>query len=101
MCLSPNWKGKNKVNSENIKINNLNIQEVKEAESYKHLGINENISSDGKTKKERVLTEYFKEFAKFGPVNSLGIINSYLIMHLQSCIDTNFWTARLDNRWNW
>ena len=60
MCLSPNRKGKIKVNSENIKINNLNIQQVKEGESYKYLGIDENISFDGITNKEGVLTEYFK-----------------------------------------
>ena len=32
---------------------------VKEGESYNYLGIDENISFDGTTNKERVLTEYF------------------------------------------
>ena len=31
-------RGRIKVNSENIKINNLNIQQVKAGESYKYLG---------------------------------------------------------------
>ena len=57
-------RGRIKVNSENIKINNLNIQQVKEGESYKYLGIDENISFDGTTNKERVLTEYFKRVRK-------------------------------------
>ena len=46
--------------SENSKINNLNIQQVKEGESYKYFGIDEIISFDGTTNKERVLSEYFK-----------------------------------------
>ena len=53
-----------KVNSENIKINNLNIQQVKEDKSYKYLGIDENISFDSTTNKERVLTEYFTRVYK-------------------------------------
>ena len=53
-------RGRIKVNSENIKINNLNIQQVKEGELYKYLWINENISFDGTTNKETVLTEYSK-----------------------------------------
>ena len=53
-------RGRIKVNSENIKINNLHIQQVKEGELYKYLWINENISLDGTTNKETVLTEYSK-----------------------------------------
>ena len=41
----------------NVKINNFNIQQVKEGES--NLGMNENISFDDTTNKERVLTEYY------------------------------------------
>ena len=41
-----------KVNSENLKINNLNIQQVKEGESYKYLRTDENISFDSKKKKQ-------------------------------------------------
>ena len=77
-------RGGIKVNSENIKINNLSIQQVKEGESYKCLGIDENISFDGTTNKETVLTtNILKGFVKSGPVSCLGTINSYLIMHLQ------------------
>ena len=57
-------RGRIKVNSENIKINNLNIQQVKEVEFYKYLRIDENISFDSTTNKERVLTEYFKRVCK-------------------------------------
>ena len=57
-------RGRIKVNSENTKINNLNIQQVKEGESCKCLRIDENISFDGTTNKERVLTEYFKRVRK-------------------------------------
>ena len=57
-------RGRIKVNSENIKINNLNIQQVKEGEFYKYLRIDENISFDSTTNKERVLTEYFKRVCK-------------------------------------
>ena len=57
-------RGRIKVNSENIKINNLNIQQVKEGEFYKYLRIDENISFDSTTNKERVLTEYFKSICK-------------------------------------
>ena len=37
--------------------NYLNIQQINEGESYKYLGIDENISFDGTIKKKRVLTE--------------------------------------------
>ena len=57
-------RGRVKVNSENIKINNLNVQQVKEGESYKYLGIDENISFDVTTNKGRVLNEYFKRVRK-------------------------------------
>ena len=57
-------RGRIKVNSGNVNINNLNIQQVNKGESYKYLGIDENISFDGTTNKERVLTEYFKRVCK-------------------------------------
>ena len=57
-------RGRIKVNSGNINIKNLNIQQVNKGESYKYLGIDENISFDGTTNKERVLTEYFKRVRK-------------------------------------
>ena len=44
-------KGRIKVNSENIKINDLNIQQVKEGESYKYLEVDENIPLDTATNK--------------------------------------------------
>ena len=50
-------RGPIKVNFENVKINNFNIQQVKEGES--NLGMNENISFDDPTNKERVLTEHY------------------------------------------
>lgn len=50
-------RGPIKVNFENVKIYNFNIQQVKEGES--NLGMNENISFDDTTNKERVLTEYY------------------------------------------
>ena len=57
-------RGRIKVNSENINIGNLDIEQVKGGESYKYLGIDENISFDGTTNKERVLTKYFKRARK-------------------------------------
>ena len=70
-----------KVNSENIKINNLNIQQVKEDESYKYPGIDENISFDDTTNKEKVLTEYFKRVCKIWS-SELSGYNKF-ISHLQ------------------
>ena len=57
-------RGKRNVNSKNIKINNLNIQQVKEGELYRYLGKDENISFDSAPNKERVPNEYYKQRLK-------------------------------------
>ena len=90
-------RGRIKVNSGNININNLNIQQVNKGESYKYLGIDENISFDGTTNKERVLTEYFKRVCKIWSSELSGYNKFISLCICSSCIDTNFWTARLDN----
>ena len=57
-------RGRIKVISQNIKINNLNIQQVKKGESCKYLGIDENISFNDTENKEGLLTKYFKRVRK-------------------------------------
>ena len=57
-------KGKNITSDELLKINQLNIQPVKEGDSYRYLGIDENISYAGPVNKERISSEYFKRIKK-------------------------------------
>ena len=80
-------RGRIKVNSEN----NLNIQQVKEGESYKYLGIDENISFDGTTNMERVLTQYFKRVCKIWSSGLSGYKKIHILQCICSyCTDTNF-----------
>ena len=51
-------------NTEDLKINNLNINPIKDKGTYKYLGIDENISYVGTVKKERVMTEYITRVKK-------------------------------------
>ena len=63
------------INSEaHLKINNLKIKPIKEEETYKHLGQDENITCSGPVNKERVSSEYFKR-----------------ICFCRTCSDTYFW----------
>ena len=63
MCIptSRKWKVKN---TENLKINNLNIKPIKNSDTYKYLGIGENISYVGTVNKETGMTEYLTRVKK-------------------------------------
>ena len=45
-------------NTEDLKMNNLDIKPIKDGNTYKHLGIDRNISYAGTVNKERVMKEY-------------------------------------------
>ena len=57
-------KGQRKYLNQNISINNLELQELKDDEPYKYLGRDEDIAYVGELNKERVLKEYYNRVRK-------------------------------------
>ena len=57
-------KGKIKSDGKNIVINQLILNQLEEGDTYKYLGMDENISYNGKLNKERITTEYFSRIKK-------------------------------------
>ena len=51
---------KRKVQGEPLVINGVNIKELEEGESYRYLGVDENIEYNGTINKERILKEYYR-----------------------------------------
>ena len=51
-------------NTEDLKMNNLDIKPIKDGNTYKHLGIDKNISYAGTVNKERVMKEYLTRVKK-------------------------------------
>ena len=59
-----------KQTTQHLEMNGLKIQPIKDGESYKYLGQDENLSYNGPVNKERVSKEYLKRVKKSGPVNN-------------------------------
>ena len=57
-------KGQRKQLNTTIEVNGLNIQELKSDESYKYLGMDEDIAYRGELNKERARKEYFRRVKK-------------------------------------
>ena len=51
--------GKYRSQGESIIINGVTVKELEEGESYRYLGVDENIEYNGKINKERILKEYY------------------------------------------
>ena len=62
---------------ENLVMNNLSIQPIKEGETYKYLGQDENLSYDGPVNKDRVRKEYIKRTRKIWS-SELSGYNKYI-----------------------
>ena len=65
-----------------IVINRVTIKPLKDGDSYKYLGQDENIGYMGSLNKARVTAEYKKRVRKTGQANFLLIINTFHIMFL-------------------
>ena len=70
-------RGKIVHTTEPLNINGLNIQPIKDGESYKYLGIDESISYNGPVNKERVCREYLKRVRKIWS-SELSAYNKYV-----------------------
>ena len=57
-------KGERKSLGSTFKINGLELTELKEGESYKYLGMDEDIAIKGEINKEKVRSEYFRRVRK-------------------------------------
>ena len=51
-------RGRRKPENESLYVNGLNIQEIKEGDNYKYLGIDESVRIDGPLNKDRIRKEY-------------------------------------------
>ena len=51
-------------NVENITVNNMGIEELKQDDTYKYLGQDETVTYNGPLNKERVSTEYLRRVRK-------------------------------------
>ena len=51
-------RGRRKPENESLYVNGLNIQELKEGDNYKYLGIDESVRIDGPLNKDRIRKEY-------------------------------------------
>ena len=57
-------RGKQKSLGETIKMDEHELNELKQGETYKYLGVDEDISFKGDINKERVRSEYFSRVRK-------------------------------------
>ena len=84
-------------NTEDLKINNLNIKPIKDSGTYKYLGIDENISYVGTVIKERVMKEYLTRVKKIrqselSSFNKVIVHNTFAIPVLMSTVGITDWT---------
>ena len=57
-------------NTEDLKINNFNIKPIKDSDTYKYLGIDENISYVGTVNKKRVMKEYLTKMKEIWTIRT-------------------------------
>ena len=97
MCIPTSRKWKLIENTEDLKINNLNIKPIKDSDIYKYLGIDENISYVGTVNKERVMTEYLTRAKKIwqselSSFNKVIANNTFAIPVLTNTVGIIDWT---------
>ena len=73
---------------EPLVINGINIKELEEGESYRYLGVDENIEYNCIINKERILKEYYRRVKV--------ILSSELICG--SHPSTNYWNFRVEHQ---
>ena len=86
-------------NTENLKMNNLNIKPIKDGDTYKYLGIDENISYVGTVNKERVMRQYLTRVQKIcqselSSFNKVIIHNTFAIPVLTTTVGIVDWTIK-------
>ena len=57
-------RGRRKPENESLYVNGLTIQEIKEGDNYKYLGIDESVRIDGPLNKNRIRKEYKSRIRK-------------------------------------
>ena len=62
-------RGKRKEIRSPLRVDHLTVQEIKEGDNYKYLGIDESVGFDGPLNKECVIKEYKKESTESGDPN--------------------------------
>ena len=67
-------RGKQKPENNPIEVNGLEIQEIKDGDNYKYLGVDESVGIDGPLNKQRVI----KEVRRYGIQNLTDIISQLL-----------------------
>ena len=78
-------KGKTVESHEVIVMNGVAIKSLKDGDSYKYLGQDENIGYLGPLNKGRVTAEYKNVYERFRQANFLLIINTlHMFLHYQS-----------------
>ena len=60
-------RGNRKMLGEPLVINGVNIKELEDRESYRYLGVDENIEYNGIINKERILKEYYRHVKVIWP----------------------------------
>ena len=89
--------GKLVKNTEDLKINNLNIKPIKDSDTYKYLDIDENISYVGTVNKERVMKEYLTRVKKIwqselSSFNKVIAYNTFSMPVLTNTVGIIDWT---------
>ena len=86
-------------NTEYLEINNLFIKPIKDGDTYKYLGIDENISYVGAVNKERVTKEYYTRVKKIwkselSSFNKVIAHNTFAIPVLTTTVGVVNWTIK-------
>ena len=69
-------RGKRKSLDTKLTISNIEISELESEDTYKYLGLDEDIGFKGELNKQRVMEEYLKRVRKFGTQSYIPEINS-------------------------
>ena len=86
-------------NTEHLEMNNLFIKPIKDGDTYKYSGINENISYVGTVNKERVIKEYYTRVKKIwkselSSFNKVIAHNTFAIPVLTTTVGVIDWTIK-------
>ena len=85
MCIPVYTKRKKKRSRvTTIRVNHLTVQEIKEGDQYKYLGIDESVCFDGPLNKDRVIKEYKRRVnriwrSKLNAINKSVAHNSFAV----------------------
>ena len=90
---------KRKVQGEPLVINGVNIKELEEGESYRYLGVDENIEYNGTIKKERILKECYRRVkviwgSEHNSRNKVNSHNSFAVLILIPTIGILEWNIK-------